>query len=143
MSAVGEFSEEEFHRVEAKYENQSRKFQRSAKNFGAQYASLYSCRYEQCEADLRERIQAKWGKQYIHVLFHCGYNPFEIMLEKSDANMGMFPAGDQDCPIVEVCNLECGTRSIVMGTLFKVMPKQPSILREISEDVSMNGNLVM
>ncbi|OQR70155.1 DNA polymerase delta subunit 2-like [Tropilaelaps mercedesae] len=94
-----------------------------------------SCEFQ----DMSEkfRIGVKDFKAQYASLYRHRYEKCEPMLrEKLQQKWG----GIQ-CPIVEICNLECGVRSIVMGTLFKVMPKQPSILREISEDVPEDAPL--
>lgn len=93
-----------------KYIDTKRFHHQTGQLFTDQYYHIYNARLLACREALIKRSQFRWGNDVKNVL-----------LEQLNASLG-------------------STDVYVIGTLFKLMPKQPSILRELEENKKSPSN---
>lgn len=107
-------------RLEAPYENRSKKFYRSDHDFGRQYFHIYESRLKEVGDRIKEKAQGKYGKLNINI--QGGILIFIILGDKYPIKL-----------ISELKERDPMT-CILIGTLFKNMILKPSILKELAEE---------
>lgn len=124
-----------FDRMSLTYRPCSDRYSVGERSFSRQYAHIYAARLLQMRPLLSERAQQKWGKLRTICHLHT-HNIKNIIMWCVFPCVRPFWLPGSDVLIRKLCDLQTGEQCCIVGTLFKRMDLQPSILREISDEVS-------
>lgn len=128
-----------FERTSLAYSQCSERYRVGERSFSRQYAHIYVARLMQMRPLLSERAQQKWGKlRAILPTYIRDTETFDFYFLICFFFSVLYLSGS-DVVIKKLCDLETAEQCCIVGTLFKRMALQPSILKEISEEVGSSA----